>query len=830
MSAGEDAVALLLGLPRDKALRNLGGAELHGPRAFLSALLVSAQPTAVLGEEHASDAGRALTNASRMLTLSVQRLVDAMTALVDNSGDAHNRMRAAAKAGGGALWQFRAQLVMVRWARRYHAAAFFAWRKVDSEKVAAQLIGPYASCLGAALEAQQRGDAELEAAAIQRLGQLRNAIQELLGKDVASGKLQEVEAAVQQQAMNAAAYVNQTRAESRSSSANSTAQSSSLPRNQPQTQSGAASGAAAAEQPSSGSSSSAGVSLQDALVNEKLAHELVLDPNFQLPAVDDPPLFRPPADWTTPPTDQPNPQSLSPQELAGQMKSVMQRVFWQRLVTSLTPTAQQGAEDFKVGSDVQARWGGPQGSFYPAVVLATHEDGTFDVRYKQDGVEEQRKPLSDFRLASDPVDARPLLGLIDEVRKRLEGITPRRADLKAQYREVLDAPLLRQMLVKGALDGGLVLRLFQFVLDTIERLEAPARAERTRAWKQALEAHLAGSTSPVALVQLLPNFFSFVFAALDQLERDLGNTQLAMLAPQLRGEKGQEFERTRFDAKLERKLTALTVTSTWLNKYAQPWCAQDGAEAYANRRAALAGGIDRAAIRECVGSAVLSLVQLPMRLDSPEAAAQLPETLAWDGGRLAKVRDMMDRIVLVATLVTILRQVLAQHRVVPSKELLQELQTKLDWMLQQPDTRLPALQQAVQESATAATASSPSITTSTLDTMQSTLANLVSSAAHPSNSIFALFQRRSDQLLHDLALASSGSVGAAAAADSARIEAVLDTALPPTGLAAFRPLLLEAGRLMHRLIDHNTATFHKYYSDILGQAAQKLPVTMIASE
>ena len=66
--------------------------------------------------------------------------------------------------------------------------------------------------------------------------------------------------------------------------------------------------------------------------------------------------------------------------------------------------------------------------------------------------------MSNFRLATDTVDARPLLALINEARGRLEGLTPRRADLHTQYREVLDAPLLKQMLLKvrreGRREGG----------------------------------------------------------------------------------------------------------------------------------------------------------------------------------------------------------------------------------------------------------------------------------------------------------------------------------------------------------------------------------------
>ena len=71
----------------------MGGAALHGPRAFLSALLVTAHPTTVLGDDHGSPQGRAFTNASqvrepnnlgvrfpRALCQRCRRLLDSMNA------------------------------------------------------------------------------------------------------------------------------------------------------------------------------------------------------------------------------------------------------------------------------------------------------------------------------------------------------------------------------------------------------------------------------------------------------------------------------------------------------------------------------------------------------------------------------------------------------------------------------------------------------------------------------------------------------------------------------------------------------------------------------
>mmetsp|Transcript_96499 Transcript_96499/g.275266 ORF Transcript_96499/g.275266 Transcript_96499/m.275266 type:complete len:478 (-) Transcript_96499:119-1552(-) len=448
--------------------------------------------------------------------------------------------------GGGALRRFRARLVMVRWARRYHATAFGSWKALDSERVAAQLIGPYAECFGALLDAQRRGDAAFVQMAGSQLGQLRTALHQLLGESVAAVKIDEVEAAVTQQFSSAMAYVNQTRPTTAAAAAaaspppppvpNATRPSgdggggegggssgggSGLKRgflsgpSKPSAPAAAAPAAAvaadngaAAEAPSaaagagSGRSSGAGgssaVSLQDLIQNEQLAHDLIMDPQYQLPAADDPPPFTTPGVSAVAGVEAPGSrhtplsgkEELSGREINHRIQSTMQTMFWRKLVISLTPTAQSKREDFVVGSIVQARFGGPQGSFYEATVTGVHDDGTFAIRYLEDNVVEDRVPLGNFRLATDRVDARPLLGLIDETRKRLEGLTPRRADLIATYREVLDAPLLRQMLMEGVLDGVTILKLFNFVLDTVQQLEAPARADRTIAWRSQFDAYI----------------------------------------------------------------------------------------------------------------------------------------------------------------------------------------------------------------------------------------------------------------------------------------------------------------------------------------------------
>jgi len=842
-TAAQAVTLLLLGLPRDAMLRRLNVA-LHGPRAFLSAMLVVCKPESVLGNHHGSFEGRVLINASQMLLTAAKRLTECIHAMPAGTG--HRTM--------AEMRYFRARLIMIRLARRYHAVAFKTWKRADSDRVAFRMFAPYGECFGAILQARMKGDAALEGAAGRQMAEIRAAIHQLMGEARAGPKLQEVEAAVRQRLEDAMAYVQQTRqsggspSSTGSPSPTSVAASGSEAQARQEGDGAARAGPGPAPQESTGPQdpeASGAVSLHDALVNEQLAHELILNSEFQLPALDDPPEFRPPTDPSTDPgswlhvTRPTGREQVSQSEMMGRVQDTMQKLFWQRLVMSLTPSAQNGPEDFHVGSIVQARYGGANGAYYSARITEHHEDGTFAIVYLQDGESEARVPVSNFRLASDPVDARPLLALITEVRKRLEDATPKRADLHALYRDVLDAPLLKQMLLKGVLDYQAISNLASFVLDAISKLEAPARAERTHAWKTAFVAYLQqqvqqpasaesnstqahATSTPAAqatvspLVRVLPAFFTFVNKALDQLQRDTVNFHLRMLAPRLVGDEAVRFERQRFQAKLERNLISLDRTKHWLSQATGFFCNED-----ASRRPVLldvSAVAHRATLRRCVIEAFIHLVKQPVRWDSSMAAQVIPETLSWDGPRLAKIRDAMDRIILVASIIVAFQQVLSMYPTVNANaDVLDDLRRKLNWLLTQPETRLASLQhaavQALEDSARRS--SSQALPAESVESLK----RLVSKATDPSNTIFSLFTKRAYQIL--LAMATTE--------ESARVAQTLDSHLGPSGLASFRDVLLEAGRLMNRLIQHQVAVHLPKYAEFIRQAATSTPGQAAAS-
>lgn len=117
--------------------------------------------------------------------------------------------------------------------------------------------------------------------------------------------------------------------------------------------------------------------------------------------------------------------------------------------------------------------------------------------------------------------------------------------------------------------------------------------------------------------------------------------------------------------------------------------------------------IDRR-VRGVVAVALCALLQAPIRLDTPAAAQWLlPETLRWDGKRLADLRDLVDLIALESALVFSTRQLLARYKLVPRDSEETQLQHRVDVLLQD------ALTNTANESSSHGTVDGQSSTTST---------------------------------------------------------------------------------------------------------------------
>ncbi|CAN0056063.1 unnamed protein product, partial [Scytosiphon promiscuus] len=467
----------LASVPRDETLIAMPRAS-RSTRAVLSSLMIVYHPDEVLpteGDESEGD-GAAAAAASSTTPPSPTRLGVPAAAASDGGADAAqtNKTRGRkmmdpvaaalgnasalllasitavnASLGGvvagetGARKTLEVRLDVLRLSRKYFAVSLVAWKDKDAQRVAAQVVQPYARAYAMRLAAVAQGDERVAEMVQGQLGQYRRALVHLIGDERASNSLQEVELAVRadmgEQApatppasspapsafsatdFSGEASVVDTGAPSNKtadySGSGSTSTSSATtvaavvhdkPRGiagdtaaSPSVPSADAPGAtapapAASSSGAGGGAGGVGYQLPDGrlgrlLGNERLAHEILVNPDFQIPANEE--------------NDPHNAAgAASPEEeLARRFKDVMRRIFWDRFTQSLlpppsptTPAAGSssgsdvmpsdagadagekasavveipGLPPLTAGSKVHARYGSERGSYYAATVVA----------------------------------------------------------------------------------------------------------------------------------------------------------------------------------------------------------------------------------------------------------------------------------------------------------------------------------------------------------------------------------------------------------------------------------------------------------------------------
>eukprot|EP00615_Pteridomonas_danica_P007490 CAMPEP_0114357010 /NCGR_PEP_ID=MMETSP0101-20121206/21341_1 /TAXON_ID=38822 ORGANISM="Pteridomonas danica, Strain PT" /NCGR_SAMPLE_ID=MMETSP0101 /ASSEMBLY_ACC=CAM_ASM_000211 /LENGTH=221 /DNA_ID=CAMNT_0001499629 /DNA_START=923 /DNA_END=1585 /DNA_ORIENTATION=- len=221
---------------------------------------------------------------------------------------------------------------MVRFARRYHAKSFAEFKKADAEKVANQLLGPYAEMMVAEVHAKTQQNDNLMKAAQSRIQQIRDSMIQLIGLSSTQAKLQEVEAAIKQQFIDSYGEVppppppveQQSSLEQSSNSSSSSSSSSSA--------------TAASSQNNDKGAADEETSLnmkeiESSLMNEQIAHELILDSHYQLPSLPEPLPFSPPpsptsSSTTTSTSSSSSNNNVTPADIEAKIAATMQDVFW----------------------------------------------------------------------------------------------------------------------------------------------------------------------------------------------------------------------------------------------------------------------------------------------------------------------------------------------------------------------------------------------------------------------------------------------------------------------------------------------------------------------
>jgi hypothetical protein len=119
------------------------------------------------------------------------------------------------------------------------------------------------------------------------------------------------------------------------------------------------------------------------------------------------------------------------------------------------------------------------------------------------------------------------------VRQKLIGVAPKRGGYIEQIEANIDLELLKQILEKTrGFDAAAFQKLTVFICQQIVEFQAPVRGPKTKDFIKAFLRKVG--TFKGNLVVLLPELLEWVFERTDETAKDIANSHIEMLRPQLR--------------------------------------------------------------------------------------------------------------------------------------------------------------------------------------------------------------------------------------------------------------------------------------------------------
>ena len=139
-----------------------------------------------------------------------------------------------------------------------------------------------------------------------------------------------------------------------------------------------------------------------------------------------------------------------------------------------------------------------------------------------------------------------LMAVLNSVRSRLAALTPSRADLRRDLEEYIDLDLIKSQLQNGVFGMPGARKLVSYIGEKLLTLQSPARREETKAWLESSIKTIAASSHD-SWVTAIPPVLDAILRTLSQIELDVANVQLKVLSSQLAGQKGYEYEYSKFE-------------------------------------------------------------------------------------------------------------------------------------------------------------------------------------------------------------------------------------------------------------------------------------------
>jgi hypothetical protein len=219
-----------------------------------------------------------------------------------------------------------------------------------------------------------------------------------------------------------------------------------------------------------------------------------------------------------------------------------------------------------------------------------------------------------------------------------------------------------------------------------------------------------------------------------------------MLRPKLK-ENGKDYERERFDKRVEEGIIRLTNTKLFLQGGLE-FLAAGGFDSKGGQVLLGCAKRDPVATLMMVAASMVQLLRRPVRLDTPGYETYeggIPETLLWDCKKLADMRDAMDAVALISTMVTLLRQVLARNGYREEGSgggVFEEIQKHLNILIKSNGVRLPDLEAFL-------VAKAKEIVPGLPEAEQESLKHIVRNSVDAENAVFKLMNKRVDRLVFE---------------------------------------------------------------------------------
>ncbi|KAL8540703.1 hypothetical protein ACS0TY_002076 [Phlomoides rotata] len=303
--------------------------------------------------------------------------------------------------------------------------------------------------------------------------------------------------------------------------------------------------------------------------------------------------------------------------------------------------------------------------------------------------------------------------LMREVRDEICAMAP--PTWRLEILEAIDLEILTQVLSSGKLDVDFLGKILDYALTTLRKLSAPAyenelNLKHQRFMKDLAEACWSSDSSENSHVIALIKGVRFVLEQIKELKQEISKAHIRMLEPYLKGSEALYYLGRAFTSRYghpSNSLIALPLTASWIssaregkdeewnehnNSLSELTRKHDSSPSFLPSTTLRTGGSSLVKIGgnqadapsasnvtnfietidphlECKGEAIdllvrLGLLKLVVNRITGLAESELPETMNLNFSRLRSVQSQVQKIIVIATSLLILRQTLLSQQTV----------------------------------------------------------------------------------------------------------------------------------------------------------------------